>query len=148
VQRISEFPDWTLEKRPGGATYIESPRPGQADLSGKLREIRVDQQGLGFFVAGNPRIFPSNYIGDACVADSPALLVGEFARKHRGHYRVSTHTLLFTDVLDRKPANRVFLALGRSQRSSFRKSLSTLRASDVETRPLARMQATQMSGLP
>ena len=102
-----------------------SPRPSQAGLSGKLREIRMDEQVLGTFVAEYPRIFPSLYVCDTRVAYSPALLVGEVTRKHRGHYCVSTHTLLFTDVLDRQPANRVFLTLGCGHGPPLGKSLST-----------------------
>jgi len=86
----------------------------------------MDEQALGTFVAEYSRIFPSLYVCDTRVAYSPALLVGEITCKHRGHYCVSTHTLLFPNVLDRKPADRVFLTLGRGHGPPLGKGLPTL----------------------
>lgn len=91
----------------------------------------MDEQALGTFVAEYPRIFPSLYVCDTRVAYSPALLVGEVTRKHSGHYCISTHTLLFTDVLDRQPANRVFLTLGCGHGPPYGEGPPNAKASDA-----------------
>jgi len=79
----------------------------------------VNKQVLGTtLIAGNPRFFPSGHVCDSGITNSSALLEGEFSRKHRRYNRFSTHTLLFSDVLDREPADRVFFTLGCGQWSS------------------------------
>ena len=72
----------------------------------------MNKQVLGTtLIAEYPRFFPSYHVCDSGVTNSSALLEGEFTRKHRRYDRFSTHTLLFSNVLDREPADRVFFSL-------------------------------------
>jgi hypothetical protein len=67
----------------------------------------MDQQGDRLAVATKARLLPCHDVGCSCVANAAALLEGELASKHGSHYSLPTHSLLFPDVLDRKPARRM-----------------------------------------
>ncbi len=57
-------------------------------------------------------MLPRLHIGDACLPDSAALLLGQVAREHRSNNGFSTHPLLLPDLLHAQPTCGLFTVQG------------------------------------